>query len=173
MTKTGAAAIERPMKKWTAYVPTVAACGVVLLVAGWPYQGFFIAAPFLILLVWVPWSIVRALLKPEQFIPTAIKICLWIATFSIVFDLNRIYVADARHTADRYAHAIEQYKEAHGVYPRNLKAADLQDPGARILGYYYDSKDANSPMLMYRDTFDPFDRSYYNFTQRTWEFQPD
>jgi hypothetical protein len=168
-----AALNDSQKKKWKAYIPTLVTCGAVLLVAGWPYQGFFVATPFLILLVWVPWNLVHALYKPERFVPMAIKLALWIATFSIILVLNRIYEAHALDTADRYAHTIEQYKKAHRIYPRNLEAAGLSDPGSRILHYYYDPADANGPMLMYRDTFDPFDRSYYDFERHAWKFHPD
>lgn len=135
--------------------------------------GFFIGLPLLSLLFWIPYCLWIAVKLP---VFRAIRLCqlgLWVVGIAMVIVVHHLRDNRTREHADDILHKIQDFHAAQGHYPEKLAEIGFSDePTRRDWGIIYVNVKP-APTMLYRTSFDPFDRYIYDFANREWEYYPD
>jgi len=138
--------------------------------------GMFLILPLVIVTPWLVLNLIQAARYPAQRRARLIRCVMWIVTLSALIGWHDYRAQKREALASDTARRVEAFRSAHERYPT------IEDLGwsrqtawrAGIL-YLYDPKDAENPqpLLGYVSEWDPFDRYFYRFDTRTWEFHAD
>lgn len=162
-------ALSRPLDHIGNYGLVTLGCGATLLFGLTPGGAYMatIALPFLV--VWLPYQLIRAWLRPARRRALAIKLTMILVSVSAIVASQLWYRHASRRDADIARVAIQEYRSKHGAFPNTLAQAGIYELGARQrwgISYF----DGN---LLYRDVFSGWDTWGYNWTTETWDFHPD
>jgi hypothetical protein len=161
------------MNEWRKYRWTVLAAGVVLLFTVSIHAGFLIYFVVPVLVIWIMYNLIRARKEKERLKPLGIKLLAWLAVITIVL-ANHWYLAYAsRKDADLVVAKVLEYRIQHGVYPKDMMEAGINDPrfGHEWMLHY--EAENGQPELFYAATFVPFDTYGYDFQTLQWRYRVD
>jgi hypothetical protein len=138
------------------------------------YLGVGLYLVVVLLLMWIPLWVYRAIRQRELRSFFFARMAIWVAAVALVAGIHYIRHITTRHQADEIAAAVTRYSQAHGHCPASLTELGMTREQLREkLGTAgYDCRDGK-PFLAYAAPFVGFAAYHYDFANGAWKYYPD
>lgn len=156
------------------YFSTIFTCILLFLLASRAGTGFmlFLATPFIV--IYMIYSIFIIFRAREKRKPQIIKGIILTSCLLLIFGLHEYYGYASRLDANEVATNISEYSRQHSRYPATLTELGLnKDDLKSRFDLMYNLMNDGQPFLVYSDTWNAFNKYFYDFKKKEWQFIPD
>ena len=153
---------------------TIAAAALMALILGQRHAGFMLYLAIIPLAIWIPYSVVVMVRKPERRLLQLALVSCWVLAVLLVAGIHYFRHEATRRNADDIVAAIKEFKTKRGSYPLTLDEVGigrtaLKDKLGSFSGYNRDV--VGTPALFYAATWIVFDTYEYDFRTDSWVYR--
>ncbi len=159
--------------KTNLYISLALAAAFTWLASVWG-TGVFHKLAIIVMMVWLPYSVIVIALKPARRRAQLTRVAIWGGAVALAGGIHYARHQAVMKHANEISAAVVQYTAAHGHCPATLDEIGVsREQFKDELGHGYYHCEGDELSLFFSDSYDAFDTYFYDFEAKAWVFQPD